>query len=374
MAIVAALGVPNFLEPDAPPPWPKPPKLKVDSPGPLSTPTPPLPLPFLPNPEQVPNFLELDAPPPGPKPAVNRLESGMNISQPLGTSGRGTLTISNGTRYDAAALLDEETGETKTVWRFVYVRARDSITIKNISPCQCRLFFALGTDWDTPKKKFRMAKSFSLFDDRLRFTESERSAMTYSVSLHPVREGTAKTSQLSEEEFEKHKNGDAELDIPSFGPVPPQEGRQAVVNPPSLPPSEEPAASLLPPSGDKPGRDLSDNTSLAIAVPLHKQRGTFVVPVLINNTITLAFVVDSGAADVTIPSDVVKTLMRTGTLNPTDFIGEQKYVLADGSIVPSRIFRIRSMKIGNRVVENVMGSEAPEKGFLLLGQSFFDRP
>ena len=33
--------------------------------------------------------------------------------------------------------------------------------------------------------------------------------------------------------------------------------------------------------------------------------GTYVVPVLINDAITLDFVVDSGAADVSIPADVV---------------------------------------------------------------------
>ena len=42
--------------------------------------------------------------------------------------------------------------------------------------------------------------------------------------------------------------------------------------------------------------------------------GVYVVPVLINNAITLDFIVDSGAADVSIPADVVMTLMRTGTI------------------------------------------------------------
>jgi hypothetical protein len=44
-----------------------------------------------------------------------------------------------------------------------------------------------------------------------------------------------------------------------------------------------------------------------------------VVPVLINDAITLDFVVDSGAADVSIPADVVSTLIRTKTIGPSDF-------------------------------------------------------
>ena len=52
-------------------------------------------------------------------------------------------------------------------------------------------------------------------------------------------------------------------------------------------------------------------------VPLQRKGGTYVVPVLINKAITLDFIVDGGAADVSIPADVVMTLVRTGTLrNP----------------------------------------------------------
>jgi clan AA aspartic protease (TIGR02281 family) len=101
--------------------------------------------------------------------------------------------------------------------------------------------------------------------------------------------------------------------------------------------------------------------------------GIYVVPVLINEAITLDFVVDSGAADVSIPADVVMTLMRTGTLRRTDFLGEKTYVLADGSKVPSQTFRIRSLKVGNKVLENVDGSVASVEGSVLLGQSFLSR-
>ena len=47
---------------------------------------------------------------------------------------------------------------------------------------------------------------------------------------------------------------------------------------------------------------------------MKKDGGTYVVPVVINDAITLDFTVDSGAADVSIPEDVVTTLMRTGTI------------------------------------------------------------
>ena len=111
----------------------------------------------------------------------------------------------------------------------------------------------------------------------------------------------------------------------------------------------------------------------AIAIPLQQQGGTYVVPVLLNNAITLNFIVDSGAADVSIPPDVVTALMQTGTLKQEDFLGMRTYALADGRKVPSQMFRIGSMMVGNRVVENVAGSVGSAQGSLLLGQSFLGR-
>lgn len=121
---------------------------------------------------------------------------------------------------------------------------------------------------------------------------------------------------------------------------------------------------------------LSRNLSAFAAVNIRsskKEGGTYVVPVLINETITLDFIVDSGAADVSIPADVVLTLIRTGTIQDVDFVGTQTYVLADGSKVLSATFRIRSLTVGGITVENVIGSMVPVSGALLLGQSFLNR-
>jgi clan AA aspartic protease (TIGR02281 family) len=98
--------------------------------------------------------------------------------------------------------------------------------------------------------------------------------------------------------------------------------------------------------------------------------GVFVVPVTINNAIRLNFTLDTGASDVSIPSDVVMSLMRTGTITDSDFLGKQTYVIADGSKVPSLMFRIRSLRVGDKMAEDVTASVAPSSGPLLLGQSF----
>jgi predicted aspartyl protease len=108
-------------------------------------------------------------------------------------------------------------------------------------------------------------------------------------------------------------------------------------------------------------------------VQMQRQGGIFVVPVLINNAISINFAVDSGASDVSIPADVVLTLVRTGTLKQGDFLGTKTYVIADGSKVPSPQFRIRSLTVGSWFVENVTGHVGPVKSPPLLGQSFLKR-
>ena len=115
-------------------------------------------------------------------------------------------------------------------------------------------------------------------------------------------------------------------------------------------------------------------SSGATLIPVkQKGGGTYEVPVLINKTITLNFMIDSGASDVSIPADVVLTLVRSGTLQRSDFIGTKTYRLADGSTVPSTTFRIRSLTMNNVVIENVTGSVSSVDAPLLLGQSFLSR-
>lgn len=120
------------------------------------------------------------------------------------------------------------------------------------------------------------------------------------------------------------------------------------------------------------------NSGGRLAVAVLQGGGTYEVPVLINNAIRLKFVVDSGASLVSIPADVVKTLLREGSLQPSDFIGQQTFTFADGSTSPSPVFRIRSLRLtggtGEGItIENVIAAAAREEGLLLLGQSFLSR-
>ena len=138
------------------------------------------------------------------------------------------------------------------------------------------------------------------------------------------------------------------------------------------PPSPAPAPEITPAAAATPPASGAVVTGTR-ALPLERQGGIYVLPVLINNVITLKFVLDSGASEVSIPADVAGTLVRAGTVRKEDFLGKQTYVMADGSEVPSQRFRIRSLKVGDLELRDVTAGIAPPKGELLLGQSFLSR-
>jgi hypothetical protein len=76
--------------------------------------------------------------------------------------------------------------------------------------------------------------------------------------------------------------------------------------------------------GAPPSSEAAVNQEL---VAMEQEGGVYVVPVRLNGAITLNAVVDSGASDVSIPADVVLTLMRAKTISDEDFLGEQTYAL-----------------------------------------------
>jgi clan AA aspartic protease (TIGR02281 family) len=110
-----------------------------------------------------------------------------------------------------------------------------------------------------------------------------------------------------------------------------------------------------------------------MVIKLEQDHGVFVVPVTVNGTMSVKFIVDSGASDMVIPADLVSSLMASGTLSQSDFIGEGVAVLADGSKRKIQAFRLHSVRLGNLLLENVTASVSPVNAPPLLGQSFLNR-
>lgn len=101
--------------------------------------------------------------------------------------------------------------------------------------------------------------------------------------------------------------------------------------------------------------------------------GVFLLPAQVNGPKKVYFIVDSGAANVQIPEEVADEMKRSGMLSDADFLGQRRFILADGSGVQQRIFRLRSLEIGGRTMDNVLAAVGAPRSRPLLGQSFLRR-
>jgi hypothetical protein len=127
------------------------------------------------------------------------------------------------------------------------------------------------------------------------------------------------------------------------------------------------------PPGSPPVAVTQPTTPTTLRVPIVRRGRNYVVPGFVNNTMTVNFIVDSGASIVTLPADVVATLKNTGALSDRDFTGRRIMGLADGSRVSSETFQIRSLSIGGWLVHDVMAAVTPVGADPLLGQDVFSR-
>jgi predicted aspartyl protease len=74
-----------------------------------------------------------------------------------------------------------------------------------------------------------------------------------------------------------------------------------------------------------------------------------------------------------IPIDVALTTIRADALTSSDFVGNDRYRLADGSEEVSDVVVLLEVQVGEHAVRNVTASISPTQGEPLLGQSFLSK-
>ncbi len=104
-------------------------------------------------------------------------------------------------------------------------------------------------------------------------------------------------------------------------------------------------------------------------VHMKKENGVYKIPVTVNGT-PMQFILDTGASLISLSSTEAEFMMKQGTITDDDLVGQSRFQDANGDISPGSIIRLKSVQIGDRVLENVhasviSGAKAP----LLLGQS-----
>ena len=136
------------------------------------------------------------------------------------------------------------------------------------------------------------------------------------------------------------------------------------------------APEVAPPYSPPPRQGASPPEAVASEelVKMEQEGGVYVVPLRINGAITLNAVVDSGASEVSIPADVVLTLIRAKTISDNDFLGRT-------NLCPRRWFKGSISTLSHSVAKgwrhyvrelcaNVSSMNAT---MILLGQSFLGR-
>lgn len=113
--------------------------------------------------------------------------------------------------------------------------------------------------------------------------------------------------------------------------------------------------------------------SVAAEIPLATSGGIYSVPVQINRSFTMQFLVDPGAGVVVIPMSLLQGLIQTGTVTQSDIVGIGTAETADSTRHLTARVRLRELRVGDVIVQDVTAAVAPGLTTPLLGQSFLRR-
>lgn len=108
-------------------------------------------------------------------------------------------------------------------------------------------------------------------------------------------------------------------------------------------------------------------------IKMEKSGGVYKIPCKVNG-LSLKFIFDTGASDVSISLTEALFMLKNGYLNESDIRGSEYFSVANGEIEEGTIINIRKIEVGKQKLYNVEASiihalEAP----LLFGQSAMQR-
>lgn len=104
-------------------------------------------------------------------------------------------------------------------------------------------------------------------------------------------------------------------------------------------------------------------------VKMEEENGVYYIPVTIND-VPMKFIFDTGASVISISETELVFFFKHGLLKEEDFLGNSSFQDANGTVSENKMVNLRTVKIGDKVLENVTASIVPnQKAPLLLGQS-----
>jgi DNA-directed RNA polymerase subunit RPC12/RpoP len=150
-------------------------------------------------PDQLPEFASTSP----IQPVDDRVLPNGTILVRMDVAGKGSLTIENGTSKDAAIKLMAN----PSFYYYFYVSANNSFKLQNVLDGYYRVLYQTGNDWDG--RGFTRNLSCARFDNALNFSTTRTTRYdgvyseftTYTLTLQPVKNGTATTTPISIAEF-----------------------------------------------------------------------------------------------------------------------------------------------------------------------------
>jgi hypothetical protein len=128
--------------------------------------------------------------------ATSRPHSGTILYAGI-TGGQGRLTIHNGLSQDGVVVLVR--GHSKAIG--VYVRAHASTTVQNVKDGTYTVDFTAGSLFHTCTGRFTSGASYWRFSKSLAFVTTTTEYTLWTLTLQPVPNGNAPTTQISPADF-----------------------------------------------------------------------------------------------------------------------------------------------------------------------------
>ena len=123
----------------------------------------------------------------------------------------------------------------------------------------------------------------------------------------------------------------------------------------------------------EPASEQQSSSQRVVEIPFTAANGVTKVDCTINN-LSLNFVFDTGASDVTISQVEANFMFKNGYLSDKDVIGSQRYQTADGNISVGTTINLKQINFGGLELTNVRASVVRNQNApLLLGQSVLQR-
>lgn len=108
-------------------------------------------------------------------------------------------------------------------------------------------------------------------------------------------------------------------------------------------------------------------------VKMIKSNSVYEIPLEINGK-SMQFIFDTGAGMISITEKELNELRRNGRFSDSEITGRGKFVDANGDVTEKVIVQLRSVKIGNRLINDIEASVEPNpEAPLLVGQSALEK-